>query len=431
MALQPDYLAEKLILTAILNERAVSSMLFATLTPDDFVVPLHSLVFKTAKENHDNNGSFDPVGIYQKLQGKCDYKYAEIANIQDGVPDLGEDVAAYTIQLHRNRRRINLVRLYDYLGDVIHANDGNPNIDHVYQQAEQKLHQGIEIQNRQGKSTQQIINEHIQHLIETKKNPDRNYVRVSDWYKLKQAIPFERGCLYGIAARPGGGKSAAMIHMLTRFATQGYKGIFFSIEMNRAQVCNRIFSNMTGTEKFKFRYGLQDEETLRSIPKRIPDVIKNVHLVLCEKLTPTMIASAMYEAKHFFNGLDYILVDYLQIVDAGDVKFKKRYEEIGTNCQEIRRLAKLLDVAGVMGIQVGRQVEESQKVRNIRLSDFRESGDIENHLDGAIAMNVTDRGVAIDLLNMDIIKNREGELMSVSMEHKKDFNIIMECSEDD
>lgn len=431
MPLAPDYYTEQLILTAILNEKPVSSMLFSMLSVDDFMSPLHSRVFQAAKELHSQEKTFGMSDVYLALKNKCPYQFPEIYHITENIPDNGEEVVRYVPLIKENRKRMNLVRLKDWLSDALESESAQADITKIYTEAAEKLHQGLLFSESTTPSTWEIFDQHFQFLNRTPEEIEKNYLRVSDWYEISKKMPFERGCLYGIAARPGGGKSAALIHMMTRFAMAGLKGIYFSIEMNRAQVCNRILANIgtnsiNSIKKNDLRFGKTTKETREELRKKVGHIIKNVHIVLMESVNSSIIAAEMFSAKHNMRQLDFVLVDYLQIIEPGENKSRNRYQEIGSNCRDVRKICQSMNAAGIIGIQVGRKVEEGKEVRKIKLSDMRESGDIENHLDGCIAINITDVGEALDLFDFDIIKNREGETGAVAMEHKKDHNIIGE-----
>lgn len=429
MPLQPDYYTERIILTAILNEKPVASMLFSMLSPHDFMAPLHATVFQYAKKLHADGQEFGTPEVWMAMKDKTPFQFLEISGITDLIPDAGNEVARYIPLVKQNRKRMNLVRLNDFLADQFLSETANTDVNALYETAAKTLHDGLLLNEGIGPTTLEIFNEHFRQMERTQEEVERSYLRVSDWYKLKDIIPFERQNLYGFAARPGVGKSAALLHIITRFAMIGWKGVYFSIEMNRTQVCNRIIANLNRFEKKKLRFGNTTPENRAVFRRSLSPVLKNVHVVLKEEVNSSVLASEMYSAKHNMNGLDYVVIDYLQIMDPGENKSRNRYQEIGNNCKDIRRLCKTMDVAGIIGIQVGRKVEEGKEIRKIHLSDMRESGDIENHLDGCVAMNLLERASGTDTIEFEVLKNREGELGSVKMEHVKNFSIIGEVDE--
>lgn len=430
MSWQQNAEAERQALTLILDHEPSQAMLLAVLEPDDFNLAIHRDVFTAARKLHQLGRTVDVVSVYGEL--KDSHAMSEITFIDDGRVPYPSLVNTLIEEIRSNRRLRRLVEIIDEAHDKI-AGQGPAdvvNADELLAELEEKLAAVRFIGSTECDDSMTMLAKHNEDLCRPVAEIEREYIRARQLGSFAHYFPFERRALSGIAARPGGGKSAFMVQLLAQLAADGYKGMFFSIEMDRRAVCNRIMACVTGIEKRKFRHGELDADDRGYAFENTAKHAPNYQIRFQTKIRVSQIASDLYrfKAKH---GLDFFVVDYLQLVDDSEYEFKKRYEAIGAICRGLRDLARQLDVAGIVGIQVGRDAEKSAGARRIRLSDFRESGNIENDLDAAVALNLVECDDSIDNLEMEILKNREGVRgKTIRLVHKKDFNHFAELTGD-
>lgn len=107
-------------------------------------------------------------------------------------------------------------------------------------------------------------------------------------------------------------------------------------------------------------------------------------------------------------GLDLIVVDYLGILGDRERDAYSRAQEIGAICKRLRRTAQMLNVPMVLASQLSRRSEQDGRdgPRRPRLSDLRESGDIEQDADVVLLLH-RDQGTP-NQLEVDVAKNRDG-----------------------
>jgi replicative DNA helicase len=82
---------------------------------------------------------------------------------------------------------------------------------------------------------------------------------------------------------------------------------------------------------------------------------------------------------HAEHGLDMVMIDYLQLMQA-EHQSNNRVQEVSEISRELKGLARELDVPVVAAAQLSRAVEQRQNKRPM-LSDLRDSGSIEQDAD--------------------------------------------------
>jgi replicative DNA helicase len=119
------------------------------------------------------------------------------------------------------------------------------------------------------------------------------------------------------------------------------------------------------------------------------------------------------------SGLDLLMVDYLQLMQAGG-RYESRNLEIAAISRGLKQLAKELDIPVVALSQLSRQPERRGSDHRPQLADLRESGSIEQDADlvGFIYRDEiynpddeTKRGLA----ELIIAKHRNGETGTVNL----------------
>lgn len=195
---------------------------------------------------------------------------------------------------------------------------------------------------------------------------------------------FQPGEVTIVAARPSVGKSAIALNIATHVAEQGGAVGLFSLEMTSRTLTNRLIASTARVNLRHVMTGAATEEELTEI-KHAFDAIRKLPIYIDDtsRSTITQLRSKAVQL-HAEKKLALVIIDYLQLVRG--MGRDNRAQEVGDVSAGIRAIAKDLGVPIVALAQLSRDVEK-EKGREPRLSDLRESGQIEADADAVLLMH--------------------------------------------
>lgn len=218
-----------------------------------------------------------------------------------------------------------------------------------------------------------------------------------------------RGALYLIASRAGIGKTAFLFALAYRQALAGMKVFFCNLEMSVEQMWNRLAC--LHESELTLRELNEGELTPQRVAyfMRLSQELQNFSPLFFE-LTDfaAMLTAARTEIKP---GSDSIFcLDYIGLLSMRGLGPEQRYWLISESAKQLKLLARELDIPVLAAVQLNRQIE-NRKDKTPNLADLRDSGELENHADGVFALTREDR----EILEVDVLKNRHGPLVSYSL----------------
>lgn len=226
----------------------------------------------------------------------------------------------------------------------------------------------------------------------------------------KYTSGFTPGQLITVGASTGGGKSVFAI-MCTNAALKAKKSVlFFSLEMGEDEVFDRIYANMAEVKLNKIKSGYVDEEEKARL-KEASEFLSTAKLKIdaSPKETVDSIRSKAVKQQQSEDGLDMIIIDYLQLISSSS-RFNSRQEFIADLSRNIKLLAKTLQIPIIILVQLNRPKGESTENERPTLDRIRESGAIAQDSDIVILLhreNSVDNKIPQTLILLE--KNRSGE----------------------
>lgn len=207
-----------------------------------------------------------------------------------------------------------------------------------------------------------------------------------------------------IAARPRIGKTAFLLNILDY---QDIPVLMFSLEMSTAQLMKRRVS-AKGFDYKKLR-------NHRSMPEfeqgRLRKAIKELKQDFWINDTAALPIGELESIAHQFTktrGVGVIAVDYLQLVTS---RAENRLEEVSEVSRRLKKIAKRCNAPVIALCQLNRAIETRGGKSGPKLSDLRESGQIEQDADQIIFLERPEVHVPTlkpGIAEIVVAKNRSG-----------------------
>lgn len=202
---------------------------------------------------------------------------------------------------------------------------------------------------------------------------------------------FFKGQMIVIGARPSVGKSAFAGQMAMNMARNSNRVGFVSLEMSNNEIAARFASIDTGMPFTEIYRGLyQDENQREYFYKVVSDKTASLPISVSDKTDVNIseIKAKAYKLKHKHGRLDCLILDYLQLVDGDSQSNRNRENEVAKISRGCKIIAKELEVPLIILAQLNREVDKRKgKDRYPQLSDFRETGAIEQDADVAMFLH--------------------------------------------
>jgi replicative DNA helicase len=239
------------------------------------------------------------------------------------------------------------------------------------------------------------LHEHLEHLEKLQRDPSQHAVTgLPTGYKKfdEMTAGLQPSDLIVIAARPSMGKTSLALSLARNMALRFGKCVgFFSLEMTKEQLLERLLCAEARINLHRLRGGyLQtDSESWRRII-HAASKLQNSKIIIDD--TPSIsVLELKAKARRMKSehNLDILFVDYLQLVEAG-AHADVREQEVAYIARSLKALARELNIPVVALSQLSRAPERPP--RRPRLSDLRESGEIEQTADVVIFLYREDAG---------------------------------------
>jgi len=202
----------------------------------------------------------------------------------------------------------------------------------------------------------------------------------------------ENGQMIAVGARPSVGKTAFLLQSLWQVAAnQGTPVGIVSLEMPSRSLRTRLLAYLSGVDIAAMKRDRRRPNGFeQSALDEARDEIRMTPIFVDEEPRRTIDSiAARIRAMHAEQGVGIVGIDYLQLM-VQDSKAENRAQELSRISATVKQLAMELDIPIICLAQLNRGIE-SRHDPAPKLSDFKDSGSIEQDADVAIMLHRDER----------------------------------------
>jgi len=421
--------AEKALLGCMLIDENARIKAFETVKKDFFYAPAHQQIFSSMVKLFERNERCDLITLTNQL--KLDGKLEEIGGIEY-LTEIAEFVptAAHIDEYIKIVKDKYILRsLISNATQIISEASSEPDdVEELLDKAESLI---FEISQHKIEKEAYLLKELIKENLEVIEDIQNRKGLITGLPTGYVDLDRYIGGLHPsefiiIASRPGMGKTALATNIALNLAAGGEQIpiLFFSLEMSKEQLVQRILCCEAKINSKKLREGiLSDKEIAKLLLaagqlEKAPIFIDDTPSLTVFELRAR---ARRLKAKE---DIKLIIIDYLQLMK-GTRRTENRQQEITEISASLKSLARELNVPVIAISQLSRATEQREN-KKPHLSDLRESGSIEQDADLVLFLYREDYYNKDDpdiqgISEIIIAKQRNGPTGSVNLTFIKEF----------
>lgn len=227
---------------------------------------------------------------------------------------------------------------------------------------------------------------------------------------------FENGKMYVVGGRPGMGKTAYALNIAVGLAARGKNVLYFSLEMGELELTQRINGIASGVVIRKMQNCRLSADEINKISTAVDKLgdrimINEESYQTSESILTECVMRNTYLAARN-ERVDAVIIDHLQLMSSS-AKHTERRSQIGEASRMCKISAKKLNCPFIVLSQLSRAAKD-RKDQSPRLTDLRESGDIEQDADVVMLIhrNPEEKKDSVEFAQtakIIVAKNRNGQ----------------------
>jgi len=422
-----DLIAEQSVVGAMLLDKNAIVRVVDILGPDSFYRDAHRFIFESILELFDRGEPVDLITVTNNLRSNGKLENAGgsvyIADLLNSVPT-SANVEYYAKIVEE---KSTLRKLIDAGTEIVAtAFDEGDKVDQVLDNAEKVIFDIALKRVRQGfQKIDTVIKGVLDKLDSMYDKKDALTGTPTGFPDLdKMTGGFQNSELIIIAARPSVGKTALCLNIAQNAAvTHKVPVAIFSLEMSKEQLAQRMLCSEAEIDAQKLKTASLSDTGWKKLTRALGRLSEApIYIDDSATMTSTEIRAKARRLK-LERGLGLIIIDYLQLM-RGRSRVENRVQEISEIARSLKTLAREIDVPVVALSQLSRAVEQRND-RIPRLSDLRESGEIEQTADLVMFIHREDyynpQSEKGNIAEIIIAKQRNGPVGKIELVFRKDI----------
>lgn len=418
--------AEQSVLGAILIDPGSILLVADTLKPYHFYVPQHKTIYEALANMFELNRTIDFVTLLEWLKKKGDYDKVGgknyLTQLAKAVPSSANISTYASIVRDKYVVRALITASRDTISD---AEDGKTDSGILLDHAERRIFDIRQDKDISGlRSIKDVLeNETFDRLTKLNNEETRgDYVGIPCGISAvdKYTTGLNKSDLIIIGARPGMGKTSFCLNIARNVAVNSGKTVcFFSLEMTRDQLAQRMLSNEACIKSEKLRTGDLTKEDFVNLGIASEQLGKAP--IYFDETSGITVPEIKAKVRRMNGNCDLVIIDYLGLLRSSERK-ENRVQEVSDITRNLKIMAKELNIPVICCAQLNRGTESKGSSHIPSLSDLRESGSIEQDADIVMFLHResyysadSDQPLDETKAKCIIAKNRHGETATVDL----------------
>lgn len=419
--------AEQSVLGSMLIDKSAIVKAVEILHPDSFYRDAHSNIYRSILELFDRGEPIDLVTVTETLRKNNRLEAVGgsvyVADLINSVP------TAANVEYYARivEEKATLRRLIDAGTQMVSEAFSEPeNVDQILDRAEKTIFDIALKRVREGFHKIDEVLKRVLDRIDRLYGKKENITGIPTGYADLDNLTagFQNADLIIIAARPSVGKTALALNMAMNMAIKFKLPIaLFSLEMSKDQLAQRMLCSEAEIDAMRLKTASLPDTGWKKLTRALSKLSEApIYIDDSASITAIEIRAKCRRLK-IEKGLACVIIDYLQLM-SGRSRIENRVQEISEIARSLKTLARELEIPVIALSQLSRAVEQRTD-RIPRLSDLRESGEIEQTADLVMFIHREDyynpqseRGNIAEII---IAKQRNGPIGTIELVFRKDF----------